>query len=165
VNSFKGAVVTTLTADSSHLNPYAAPATVADTPLELAVPLRTRWLRRLIVLQAFVIPISLAVEAYVHESIVGSGLVFSGVGLTIAITAFRHRDHVAALFGGSAIAFALLIVFLINYNAWGPPQGNQPITILSFMYAAWALPMSVWLVIAKHHRLVNEANATPSARS
>ena len=92
---------------------------------------------------------SLAVEAYEHESIIGSGPVLSLVGLAIAILAFRGRDHFAMVFGGSAIAFALLIVFLINYNSWSPSQGNQPITIMSFTYAACALPVSAWLVLAR----------------
>ncbi|PHQ36631.1 hypothetical protein CEE69_04525 [Rhodopirellula bahusiensis] len=105
-------------------------------------------MRRLIVLQAIVIVTSLAVEAYRHETIIGSGPIFSLVGLVIAILALRNRDHAAMVFGGSAIAFASLIVFLINYNSWGPPQGNRPITILSFTYAAFALPVSAWLAFA-----------------
>ena len=60
--------------------------------------------------------------------------------------AFRIRDYASLIFGSSAFAFASLIVFLINYNSWGPPQGDRPITILSFIYAAFALPYSAWFV-------------------
>lgn len=148
---------TTLPADSDHFNPYAAPSAVFGTPVDLATPVRMPWSHRLIVLQSFVIVISLAVEAYEHESIIGSGPIFSAVGLAIAICAFRQRDYIATLFGSSAIAFASLIVFLINYNSWGPPEGNQPITILSCAYAACALPMSAWLVIAKRRTAANKA--------
>lgn len=138
----------TLAAESHDPNPYAAPATVSETPPIDGAPVRAPWLRRFVVLQAIVIVTSLAVEAYEHESIVGSGPIFSLVGLIIAIIAFRKRDPAAMIFGGSAIAFASLIVFLINYNSWGPPQGNRPITILSFTYAAFALPISAWLVLS-----------------
>ena len=147
----------TLPADSSDFNPYAPPAAVLDSPLDLVQPVHTPWSHRLIVFQSVVIVVSLAVEAYEHESIIGSGPIFSAVGLAIVICAFRQRDYIATLFGGSAIAFALLIVFLINYNSWGPPEGNLPITILSWTYAACALPMSAWLVLAKRRTAANKA--------
>jgi hypothetical protein len=101
--------------------------------------------------QAIVIVISLAFEAYIHESIVCSGPIFSLFGLVIAILAFRNGDHRAALFGCSAIVFTLLIVFLINYNSWGPPHGDLPITIMCLTYAAFALPVSRHLVFARPH--------------
>ncbi len=140
---------TDLPENSFDLNPYATPATVSDAPLVDEVPVQTPWLRRVIVLQAIVILASLAVEAYQHESIVGSGPIFALVGLVIAVLAFRNRDRAAMVFGVSAIAFALLVVFLINYNSWGPPQGNRPITLLAFTYAAFALPISFWLAFAR----------------
>ncbi|MCO8122217.1 hypothetical protein NHH03_10745 [Stieleria sp. TO1_6] len=138
-----------MAAESHELNPYATPATVSDAPLIDGARLRSPWLRRFVVLQAIVIVTSLAVEAYQHESIVGSGPLFSLVGLAIAVIAFRKRDYVAVLFGGSAIVFASLIVFLINYNSWGPPQGDYPITLLSYTYAAFALPISYWLAFVR----------------
>ncbi len=144
-----GARDTTLPVESPDLNPYATPATVSDAPLVDGKASWTPWLCRLIILQAFVIVASLAVEAYEHESIVGSGPIFSLVGLWIAIIASRKRDHAAMLFGGSAIAFSALIVFLINYNSWSPNQGNLPITLLSFAYAAFALPVSSWLALTR----------------
>ncbi|WP_145169442.1 hypothetical protein [Rubripirellula lacrimiformis] len=106
-------------------------------------------MRRLVVLQAIVIVVSLVAEAYEHETIIGSGAIFSMVGLAIVVTAFRKRDHAAVMFGGSAIVFASFIVFLINFNAWTPAQGNYPITILSLTYAAFALPASVSLALKR----------------
>lgn len=140
---------TNVPAHSYDSNPYAAPAAAFDTPVDLTTPVRMSWSHRLIVLLSVVIVISLAIESYEHKSIVGSGQVFSALGLAIAICAYRHRDYVATLFGGSAIAFVLLIVFLVNYNAWSPSEGDRPITLLSFAYAACALPMSAWLVSPK----------------
>ncbi len=146
-----------LPAPSPDLNPYATPATVSDTPVDYPAKVRPPWLRRLIVLQAIVIVTSLAVEAYEHKSIIGSGPIFSLVGLAIAIVAFRNRDRHAMAFGGSGIAFSSLIVFLINYNSWAPAQGDRPITLLSFTYAVFALPISGWLVFA---RFESAGNAT-----
>ncbi|MFO1003238.1 MAG: hypothetical protein U0936_23130 [Planctomycetaceae bacterium] len=145
-----------LPTDSYDFNPYAAPAVVPDPPVDLTAPVRMPWSHRLVVFQSFVIVISLAVEAYEHESIVGSGPIFSAVGLAIVICAVRQRDYTATLIGGSAIAFASLIVFLINYNSWGPPEGDQPITILSFAYAVCMLPMSAWFVFAKRKTAANK---------
>ncbi|QDV43431.1 hypothetical protein Enr13x_32880 [Stieleria neptunia] len=147
-----------MAAEPPDLNPYAPPSTVSDTPLIDAAPIQAPWLRRFIAVQAIVIVASLAVEAYEHESIVGSGPIFSLVGLIIAMLAFRNRDHASMIFGGSAIAFASLIVFLINYNSWGPPQGDRPITILSFIYAAFALPYSAWFVSTRSKAAVNHSS-------
>ncbi|MEL6109108.1 MAG: hypothetical protein AAFU85_24135 [Planctomycetota bacterium] len=130
-------------------NPYAAPATVSEICVVARKPIRTPWLRRVILLQSVVIVTALFVEAIEHETIVGSGPVFALFGLIIAILAYRNRDRAALLFGLSAVAFASLIVFLINYNSWGPRQGNLPISILSYIYAVVALPISAWLVSAR----------------
>ncbi|WP_146531666.1 hypothetical protein [Novipirellula artificiosorum] len=98
------------------------------------------------VVQAAVIVCSLAVEAIEHESIVGSGPILASVGLLIAIVAYRQRDVVAVVFGSSAVGFALLIVFLINFYRWAPAEGDRPITIMAFAYAFLALPSVWWLV-------------------
>lgn len=127
-------------------NPYAPSAIISESPPREPRLGRSGWLRALLVLQGLVIIVSLAVEAYEHESIVGSGPVFSLVGLTIAVVAFRNQQPYAMAYGLSAAAFALLIVFLINYNHWGPPQGDRPITILAYCYASVALPVTWWLL-------------------
>ncbi len=112
---------------------------------------RTPGLRCLIALQTFVMILALALESYEHETIAFTGQIFTIVGLIIVVVAQRHHDRPAMLFGWSAFMFALLIVFLINYNSWSPAQGDRPITILSFAYAAFALPTSVWLAL--HSRI------------
>jgi len=96
-----------------------------------------------------VIVSSLAIEAYEHQSIVVSGLVFALVGLCISIVASRQHDTLAFVFGLSAIAFTGLIVFLINFNEWSPQQGDWPITILAFVYSLVALPLASLLIIRR----------------
>ena len=145
---------TGLNADSHRRNPYAAPATVADGQFgsELNVhgtSVRNTWVRRLIVVQAVVIVLALGLEAYEHRTIVGTGQIFTFIGLVIAVIARRHHDRAAVLFGVSAFLFASLIVFLINYHGWSPAQGDRPITILSLIYAAFALPTAIWLVFPR----------------
>ena len=108
-----------------------------------------------------VILASLAVEAYEHESIVGSGPVFSLTGLCLAVVAYRQRDWAAVGLGASAVGFALVIVFLINYNGWGPAQGDRPITLLAFGYALVALPVAWQLLFV---RTEWEAEAGVTAR-
>ena len=135
--------------DSPAPNPYAAPTTVTEVPRSVLERARPRSLRVLIAIQAGVIAVGLVVESYQHESIVGSGPIFAALGLAILIVGAKFRDRSAMLFGGSAIAFATLIVFLINYYSWGPPQGDKPITIMSLVYASVALPFSAWIAFAK----------------
>ena len=137
-----------MAADSLDLSPYNAPRSVSDTPV-VRRPRTSTLLRFVIGLQSIVIVASLAIEAYHHASIIGSGPIFSIVGVVIAILALRSRDPASAVFGVSALFFSSLIVFLINYNSWGPPQGDRPITILSYVYAALALPSAIWLVLAR----------------
>ena len=92
--------------DDADMNPYAPPE-VASSPITISGTLRQRlWLRRLCVLQMVVIVCSLAIEAYEHESIVGSGPVFAIVGLVISVFAYRQTDMLAFPFGISAIALA-----------------------------------------------------------
>ncbi len=142
-------------AEPYDLNPYAAPVAVAETSVGIATPMRVPWSDRLIVLQSFVIVISIAVAAYEIESILFSGPIFSAIGLAIAFCGVYKRDHKATLFGSSAIAFALRIVFLINYYSWGPINGKQPILMLMSAYTACALPMSAWLVVANRRTRVS----------
>ncbi len=130
------------------VNPYLAPATLSEKPA-MPRPVRGRALRGLIGLQFVVILISLAVEAIQHETITGIGPVISLVGLAIAVHAKRRRDVAALVFGASPIALSLLVVFLINFNGWGPPQGDQPITLLAWIYSALALPVALWLILAR----------------
>ncbi len=134
-----------MVSDDAEVNPYAPPKSESKpSGLDRPPPGGAR-LRRLLVVQVVVIVGSLAVEWYEHESIVGSGPIFALVGLGIAVLAFRQRDPLGALFGLSAVAFAGLIVFLINYNRWGPPQGDRPITILAWSYSIVALPFACYL--------------------
>jgi drug/metabolite transporter (DMT)-like permease len=106
----------------------------------------TRWLASLLMLQAVVIVVSLVYESVQHESIIFSGPIFALVGVLIAIMAFRERNSAAIIYGCSAVAFALLIVLLINYNRWSPAQGDLPITLLALGYAAVSFPVSFWLL-------------------
>lgn len=129
-------------------NPYAAPASIPERLLPDR-RIRPGWLRGLIILQVLVIIASLVAEAFQHTSILFSGPVFSLVGGVIAVVALRSEDRPATMFGGSAIAFSFMIVFLINYNSWGPAQGDRPITALCLLYSAVVLPSAGWLVLAR----------------
>ncbi len=131
------------------LNPYKPPKSSPKSSLEVSPRRRSVSVRSLLSLQIVVIMVSLALEAYEHETIVGTGAFFSLVGIAIASVAYRGKDYLAMTHGLSAIAFSCLIVFLINFNQWGPPQGNRPITILAFCYAVIALPLAGWLALRR----------------
>ncbi|MCA9139153.1 MAG: hypothetical protein KDB00_20410 [Planctomycetales bacterium] len=126
-------------------NPYQPPTSPPELSVAKYPRRKSLSLRSLLALQALVIVVSLALEAYQHETIVGTGAFFTLVGIAISLVAWRSGDSFAFAYGLSAVAFSTLIVFLINYNQWGPPQGNRPITILAFIYAAIALPATAWL--------------------
>lgn len=97
-------------------------------------------------MQIAVMVIALGVEAIEHETIVGSGPVFSLVGLVITMVALKGGQGSAAAFGMSAIVLSAVIVFLINYNGWSPLQGDGPITMMIWIYAAIAIPIGCRLV-------------------
>jgi len=119
---------------------------LADQPFREGVVSRNVWLRRLMLLQSFVIIMALVAQAYDIESILGSGPIFAVVGLLIGGIGFRTHNHLAAWYGLSAVAFALLIVFLISHNEWGPAEAERPVIILSVGYGLVACPVTWWLV-------------------
>lgn len=138
--------------ESIESNPYAPPQSMSEASIahrRAAMPAR---LTRLLVVQAAVIVCSLALEAYRHESIVGTGSIFALVGLLIAIAAYRERNSLAFVYGCSAVAFTALIVFLINFYGWLPAQGDRPITMLAFGYAAFALAINCRLFLSRTPR-------------
>lgn len=135
--------------NSTDENPYAPPAMQEDQPVRNTVASRELWLKRLIILHSLVIVFALLAQAYEVESIMGSGPVFAINGLLIAVLGFRTHNHPAAWYGVSAVAFALLIVFLINFNRWGPAMAERPVIIMSAVYGLAACPVTLWLVCGR----------------
>ena len=135
--------------DSADENPYAPHVMLADRPFRERIVARNVWLSRLMILQSLVIILALVAQAYDIESILGSGPIFAVMGLLIGGIGFRTHNHPAAWYGISAVAFALLIVFLINFNEWGPAEAERPVTILSVGYGLVACPVTWWLVYGR----------------
>jgi hypothetical protein len=138
---------------SVEANPYAPPTTAPVLRELESLHRRSDWLNGLLLLHGLVILVAIAAQAFDIESILVSGPILALVGFVIALFAFRQRDIAATQLGVSAIAFALLIVILINYYhmilinyfEWGPRSAEGPVRILSCIYAIFAFPAAMWL--------------------
>lgn len=91
--------------------------------------------------------VALALEAYEHETIVGSGPVFAGVGSIIAAISRRKNRELEFYAGISAPVLVAFVVFLINYNDWTPVTGNSLITIIMSLYASIAIPAFICAIV------------------
>lgn len=128
-------------------NPYSPPTSATALALPTWTQSPNRWFRRSLIIHLVVMVGALTLETFEHQTIVVSGLVFSLCGFVIAVAAFRLGDWVGTVFGGSAVALSLWIVFLINFNGWGPAQGDRPITLMIWLYALIAIPVGCRLVV------------------
>lgn len=126
--------------DDSLFNPYEPPATERSTS-RVAVEPQNLWLTSLCSLQILVMATALWLEAYEHETIVGSGPVFSVVGMAIAGISRRKDRHLEFFAGVSAPLLTAFIVFLININGWSPATGDKPITVIISLYSAVFMPI------------------------
>ena len=131
-----------------NVNPYHPPSE-ASTKVRLPTRAGTKPLRFFTSLLLLVLLITIIVELIHHESIVITGPLLFLAGLLLAINSLWRRDAAGLALGGSAIAFCCLIVFLINFNQWGPPQGDRPISILGYCYAAFAFPFGAVAILSR----------------
>lgn len=121
-------------------NPYRPPITAATTKPAI----RYFSINTATILLLSTIICGLIAEAYEHETIVGSGPVLFLVGATLFVLALRLRQILTAVIGALSVLVCVLVVFLINYNGWGPVEGDAPITVIIWVYAFIVVPLSVW---------------------
>ena len=129
------------------INPYTPPPAVSENVLIREGQVRNRWLIRLCSLQVVVIVVALGFNAHQHRSIVGSGPIFSLVGLAIAYVAYRSHALLEMVIGLSAPLLSLLICILINYYQWSPSQGERPNTLIMTAYALVAVPALLFAIV------------------
>lgn len=124
-------------------NPYLAPKA------EPAVPRPKRHktgLNTSLVVLLLTIIGGLALETWDHQSIVGSGPILFLTGVALLWFAVRGNHRTAIWLAASAIFLCVLVVFLINFNNWGPPEGDGPITLLAWTWSAVAVPTAIRLL-------------------
>ncbi|WDQ16054.1 hypothetical protein [Rhodopirellula sp. P2] len=117
------------------LNPYAPTTDLPGLCVSDEKPPRSKWLLSWLLWHLALIAASVAGAEYDIESIMFSGTVFTLSGIVLAIIAFRRGNRIAMLFGLSSLAFAILIVVLINVMAWNPRDADRPVCILIWGYA------------------------------
>jgi len=123
------------------------PPAVSENVLIREGQVRNGSLIRLCCLQVVVIVVAFAFNAHEHESIVGSGPIFSLVGLAIAFVAFRNHALLEMAIGLSAPLLSLSVFFLIHYNQWSPTQSDRPNTIIITVYALVAVPTLLFAIV------------------
>lgn len=78
------------------------------------------------------------------ETIVGTGPIFSLVGLATALGILTSRSPANLLFGLSTPIFSLFIFFWIFSNRWSPQQATVPVSTIILVYEGLAVPLGLW---------------------
>ncbi|MCA9212358.1 MAG: hypothetical protein KDB27_04775 [Planctomycetales bacterium] len=124
----------------SPINPYAPPTEAADG-IVVKPDSGGAGLKRLCIAQMIIIILALLAQMWEIETIVISGFVFSLIGLSITIVAYRRSRPYAVIAGGSAVGYALLLIVVINLNKWSPADAEYPVRIMSSLYSAAFVPL------------------------
>lgn len=136
------------------LNPYAPPSpAVVNRPLP-QLQRRSPWLFGLCCLQLSVLAGGIALEAYKHETVLGSGPAYLLAGLGTAILARHKRQPLEILLGVSAILLVVGVFLRIVINEWGPEESNAPNTLVILAYAAFAVPALLVAMVRQWQRMV-----------
>ncbi len=78
------------------------------------------------------------------ETIVGTGPIFSLVGVATALGILKSRSPANLLFGLSVPIFSVCIFFLIFTRGWSPQQASVPVSSIILGYEAFAIPLGLW---------------------
>jgi hypothetical protein len=84
------------------------------------------------------------------ESIVGSGVIFSLLGLFVAAGSGTSRSRSMLVFGLSAVAISLFLLVLINVMEWGQAEAAFPVTLILLGYELALAPVGL---VALYHSL------------
>ena len=91
------------------------------------------------------------IAAAIHiESIIGSGVIFSLLGLFVAAGSGASRSRSMLVFGLSAAAISLFLLVLINVMGWGPAEAARPVTLMLLGYELALVPVGL---VALYHSL------------
>jgi hypothetical protein len=73
------------------------------------------------------------------ESIVGSGPIFSGIGLWVAEHGRRRGLRGMFWLGMSTLMLTLLVFAVINLAEWGPADARRPVSVMLMIYQSLAV--------------------------
>jgi len=94
------------------------------------------------------------------ESIVGTGPIFSLVGLAVAVGCVISKSPANLFFGLSTPAFSLCIFFWIFTKSWSPQQAAVPVSTTILGYELLLVPLGLYAL----YRTLAPAAKTRSAR-
>ena len=76
-------------------------------------------------------------------SIVGSGPIFSILGLVVAECGRRSGSRALIWLGTSALVLALSLFGLINLAGWGPKEARDPVSLILLVYEGVIVPIGL----------------------
>lgn len=127
-------------------------------PLQIAVPsTKDKYLPALILtlVHNFVI-LATAIAAFISiESILISGLVFTILGLLVAIFNYRCRHFMGLGWGLAAPIITTCCFLIIFINNWSPSRAKEPIAFFILGCACALIPVGILLILDLTHKKVN----------
>jgi hypothetical protein len=130
-------------------NPYAPPSPAVENQPLPQLQRRSPWLFGFCCLQLIVLAGGIALDAYKHETVLGSGPAYLLVGLVTALLARHQRQPLEMLLGMSAILLVVGVFLRIVINEWGPEESNGPNTLVILAYATAAVPALLVAMVRK----------------
>lgn len=87
---------------------------------------------------------------YDVESILVTGPTGLILGLWVASRGLKCRVPLITWFGFGTVAFVVFVFALINLNNWGPPDAQEPVSLLIGCFAALSVPFGVYGTFARN---------------
>lgn len=125
-------------------NPYAPPPSRDETRLAPEPVRKSRNLEIMLTVHAMTIAVALICQLVEVETIMFLGPVFCITGTILGVMSHRTGRSLLGVVGWSAIAYAILVIALINMLEWSPDEAKNPLAGLSITYALGVLLLILW---------------------
>lgn len=125
-------------------NPYAPPPSRDETRLAPEPVRKSKRLGIMVAVHSVTMAVALMCQLVDVEWIVVVGPVFCITGTILGVMGNRSGRWLLGAAGWSAIAYAILVIALINLLDWSPDDAKNPLAGLSITYALGVLLLILW---------------------
>jgi peptidoglycan/LPS O-acetylase OafA/YrhL len=130
-------------------NPYAPPPSRDETRLAPEPVRKSRSLGIMVTVHALTMAVALMCQLVEVETIMFLGPVFCITGTILGVMSIRAGRTLLSVAGWSAIAYAILVIALINVFEWSPDEATSPLAGLSITYALGVLLLILWSQLSR----------------
>jgi len=125
-------------------NPYAPPPSRDETRLAPEPVRKSKRLGIMVAVHGLTMAVALMSQLVEVETIMFVGPVFCITGTILGVMSNRTGRSLLGVVGWSAIAYAILVIALINILEWSPDEAKTPLAGLSITYALGVLLLILW---------------------